>query len=558
VSEVFISYKRENLAAVNRLVEALRAEGVSVWWDQDIPPNAPWEATIERELAAAKLVIVAWSPASVASDNVKAEARWARGQDRLLQVFVEACEPPLFFGERQGVDLNGWSGAASDPAFRTMLQAIRAGPTPTPQEAASEAPPAVALSAPFLPGPKQSSASAGTDSRTTIAVLPLSALSQGTDQSELADGLTEEIVRALSGESLMRVVVGRKGDQTTPREAGRRLGAHFVLDGSVRQAGGRVRVSVKLTDSNDGAQVWTERFEGDLDDVFGLQDRTARKVAGRVGSATMAADVRRAMSVPIESASARDLLMLGLTNATTFHPSRMREAIKQLDRSIALDPMGGMAIALAAWSRAFLSLSCDEPERSRLQAEARAVATRALDLDPTGASAVLMPVSEALFAIGEDTVATRALIDRAVALAPASPLVHFTRGWMQVGAGELEAGIAELETALELDPVAITRPHTLSWLAVGRMGQGQFREAVALLKESAQLLPAYPMTSPLLAACYGHLGEGAAGGQVIAQIEGADYDLVTVASHYFRDAELKQVFLEGIALARDGTSPETA
>ena len=63
MTEVFVSYKRENLAAVGRLVEALRAEGIGVWWDQDIPPNAAWEATIERELAAAKLVVVAWSPA---------------------------------------------------------------------------------------------------------------------------------------------------------------------------------------------------------------------------------------------------------------------------------------------------------------------------------------------------------------------------------------------------------------------------------------------------------------------------------------------------------------
>ena len=90
MSDIFVSYKRENLAAVGRLVEALRAEGVGVWWDQDIPPNAAWEATIEQALAAARLVIVAWSPAAVASENVKAEARWARGQGRLLQVFVEA------------------------------------------------------------------------------------------------------------------------------------------------------------------------------------------------------------------------------------------------------------------------------------------------------------------------------------------------------------------------------------------------------------------------------------------------------------------------------------
>jgi hypothetical protein len=127
MSEVFVSYRRNDLAVVSRLVDALRSEGVDVWWDQDIPPNAPWEQTIEGELSAAGVVLVAWSAAAVASENVKAEARWARRHDRLLQVFVETCEPPLFFGERQGVGLEGWSGHASDPAFQAILRAIRTG-----------------------------------------------------------------------------------------------------------------------------------------------------------------------------------------------------------------------------------------------------------------------------------------------------------------------------------------------------------------------------------------------------------------------------------------------
>jgi serine/threonine protein kinase len=126
MSDVFISYRRNDLALVSRLVDALRSEGVNVWWDQDIAPNAPWEETIETKMAEAALVLVAWSPAAVASENVKAEARWARRQGRLLQVFIETCEPPLFFGERQGVDLKGWSGAVTDTAFRTLINAISA------------------------------------------------------------------------------------------------------------------------------------------------------------------------------------------------------------------------------------------------------------------------------------------------------------------------------------------------------------------------------------------------------------------------------------------------
>jgi len=125
VSKVFVSYKRENVAAVARVVQALRQEGVDVWWDLDIPPDAAWEQTIERELSRASVVVVAWSLAAVDSENVKAEARWARRNRRLLQIYVEPCEPPLFFGERQGVDLTDWSGATSSPPFRLLLDAVR-------------------------------------------------------------------------------------------------------------------------------------------------------------------------------------------------------------------------------------------------------------------------------------------------------------------------------------------------------------------------------------------------------------------------------------------------
>jgi TIR domain len=123
---IFISYKRENLQQVQRIVQGLRGAGLQVWWDQDIRPDDPWEQTIESELEKAKVVIVAWSQEAVASENVKAEARRARNQGKLIQTFVEPCEPPLFFGERQGVDLYNWNGDANDHRFKTVLEAARA------------------------------------------------------------------------------------------------------------------------------------------------------------------------------------------------------------------------------------------------------------------------------------------------------------------------------------------------------------------------------------------------------------------------------------------------
>lgn len=123
---IFISYKRQNQDAVQRIVQGLRGAGLQVWWDQDIAPDAPWEQTIESELEKAKVVIVCWSQEAAASENVKAEARRARNQGKLIQTYVEPCDPPLFFGERQGVDLSSWNGNPNDNRFQAVLTATRA------------------------------------------------------------------------------------------------------------------------------------------------------------------------------------------------------------------------------------------------------------------------------------------------------------------------------------------------------------------------------------------------------------------------------------------------
>jgi hypothetical protein len=126
LADVFVSYKREDERAVARLVKAMRGDGLTVWWDRDIPTGAPWEETIEREHGLARCLVVCWSKAAVASENVKAEARKARSKNQLVQTFIEPCEPPMFFGERQGVDLSGWTGRADDPRVKAVIAGVRA------------------------------------------------------------------------------------------------------------------------------------------------------------------------------------------------------------------------------------------------------------------------------------------------------------------------------------------------------------------------------------------------------------------------------------------------
>jgi adenylate cyclase len=538
MSHVFISYARSTADEAQTIAEALRGLGHDVWLDDEIPVHRAYADVIEERLRAAKAVVVIWSAEAVKSQWVQSEADRAREDGKLVQLNLDGARLPMPFDRIQCADLTGWSGDPDAPGWKKVAASVAelarpaAAAPPPPEPAAPAAPPTI--------------------SRLTVAVLPISG--QGPDAAAIAEGLGEEIVAALSQDRLLVVVAGRKDHPADPQDAARRLGANFGLTGSVRQAGGRLRVSVKLIDVADGVQVWAERFEGNPDDVFDLQDRVARTVAGRIITPMFAAQGRR-LTGPIEQTSPWGLVLEALGHASSFEPKRIAEAIVLLDRALALDPRVPMGLAMGAWSRAFLSLTRGEPERSRLQAEARAMAERAIHLEPNSAGS-LMPVSEALFAIGEDTVATRALIERAVALNPANSAAVFTRGWMKVGAGDLDGGVADLEGARDLDPMAATRPHTLTWLGAARMGQGRFREAVALLKEAEQFRAAYPLIPPLLAACYGHLGEAAAARQAVDQLEQSDYDLVVYAGYFFREATLNDVFLKGIALARGGT-PET-
>lgn len=133
MGEVFVSYQSADREKVRPLVEALRAEGLDVWWDQDIPAEAVWADAIAAALANAKAVVVCWSHAAVESENVREEARRARARGLLVQAYVEDCEPPLFFGEQQGARLVGWNGARDNDRFQMLvkgLRALAAGKTP--------------------------------------------------------------------------------------------------------------------------------------------------------------------------------------------------------------------------------------------------------------------------------------------------------------------------------------------------------------------------------------------------------------------------------------------
>jgi len=540
MNEVFVSYKRENLAAVGRLVEALRAEGVGVWWDQDIPPNAPWEATIEAALAAAKLVIVAWSPTAVASENVKAEARWARGQGRLLQVFVEACEPPLFFGERQGVDLKAWAGEATDAAFRSVLATVREGLSATAPDGASqpEAPPA-------LP------------TRPSIAVLPFANLSGDPDQDYFADGMVVEVVAALSRfRSLLVIASGSslalKGKGLTPRQVADQLGVRYLLDGSVRRSADRVRIAVQLIDAFDGTQIWAQRFDDTIDDVFDLQDKVALAVAGAIEPTVRDSEMRRASDRPPGTPGSYDLLLRALSRQRTLDRPGVLAAQELLGRALELEPDYASALAQAGLGHFLIFISgwSDDPDLE--QRSAIRVARRALQLAPDDA----MILAHAAFIISRlehDQAAAIALLDRALAVNPGSSMVWGFSGVVRVGTDDVGLALDHLATALRLDPLGPERPHWTGWTGVAQFQQGRFVEAAANVRAWVQQADA-PIGQGFLAASYGQLGQIEAARAALERYRRATPMPVEEVLDAFPDETLRRLFRQGIALA-EGEQP---
>lgn len=458
MADVFISYKREDAARVGKLVAALRSRGLEAWWDEDIPPGAKWEATIEQELARAKTVIACWTPASVASDNVRSEARVAREAGRLIQVFLKPCKPPLFFGEEQAVDLTGWRGNAGDPRIARLAETVRkvaAGERVAGVERpssrrgvsrrAAAALVAILIVAAGLAGwwllrPAQPSGP------TTLAVLPFRSLNPG--DANLVDAIWDDTRGAIGRNPNLRVLARETVERLAakhlePADYRRKVGAEYLLDGSVQHVGDQVQMKLSLVRTKDGTELWSDQLGGKLDDVFAFQQRIASEVEGRIrgrlapGGGTTAKNIATSAEVYSLFAEARAKMRQ--------RGKSVGEAIPILKKAVAIDPNYAPAWAELAKATKYSGDGDTADEASR---KATAYAQRALTLAPNLADA-----HAALgFVKGADPEAETEL-RRAIALDPGT-----VEAWMWLGnhflmQNRVAKALEAHSRAVELDPL---------------------------------------------------------------------------------------------------------
>ena len=384
----------------------------------------------------------------------------------------------------------------------------------------------------------------------SIAVLPFANMSGDPEQEYFADGMVEEIITALSRIRWLFVIARNssftyKGRAIDVKQIGRELGVRYVLEGSVRRGGNRVRITAQLIDATTGAHVWADRFDGSIEDVFELQDKVASSVAGVIEPALQAAETARSAARPTDDLTAYDLYLRSY--AMLWASARqLPEALRLVEQATERDQRYGPALAWAAFCcfRLLLDGRSEDPEADRRKGAD--FARRALELagDDPG---VLVNTAQMLVFCGEDIETMTARVDRALALNPS-----FARGWHISGilrnwACQPDVAINHVEVALRLSPRERVGP-SLFQIGFAHFLAQRFDQAVEKLLLAMQDDPNLPGTYRYLAASYAHMGRLDDAREVVARLR-VITPVVMPPPNYLRNPEHRELYLSGLRLA---------
>jgi TolB-like protein len=385
----------------------------------------------------------------------------------------------------------------------------------------------------------------------SIAVLPFQNLSGDPEQEYFADGMVEEIITALSRIGWLFVIARNssftyKGQAVDVKRVGRELGVRYVVEGSVRRGGNRVRIAAQLIEAESGAHLWADRFDGSLEDVLDLQDQMAIGVAGVIEPALRAAEIRQAVDRPRHDPTAYDLYLRALRAIGSWEKQDYREALDRLSHAIKQDAAYGPALALSAWCHMALHGSgwTDDPEATRQRAISlarRAVRNAGDDAETLGRAAYVLAYC------GEDIDAATALIDRSLRINPSFAYGWHCSGWLRLWAGSPDVAIDHIERALRLDP---RDPNGAALLVNGiaHFFARRLDQARTMLLLSLQEHPDWVPTNRFLAACCAHLGELDEAKIVVKRLRALTPVVLPKADHW-RDPEQREFYLSGLRLA---------
>jgi adenylate cyclase len=387
--------------------------------------------------------------------------------------------------------------------------------------------------------------------RPSIAVLPFQNMSGDPEQEYFADGMVEEIITALSRIRSLFVIARNssftyKGQAVDVKRVGRELGVRYVLEGSVRRAGQRLRITAQLIEATTGEHLWADRFDGSMEDVFDLQNQVAVSVAGIIEPTLEAAEIRRSKARPTNDLTAYDLYLRAFPHLRSWQKEGMVSALDLFGEAVKRDSHYGSALAFAARWHQNLSVQgwTNDPESNRR--EGVDLARRALGAaadDPV----VLVNAAYVLSYFGEDIDAAIDLIDRALALNPSFADGWRNGGFVRLWAGQSEPAINYFETSLRLSPRE-NRAGAFFGIGMAHLVARRFEDAKVMLLRALQERPTWVPTHRSLASCYAHMGRLDEAREVVRRLRTLTTIVVPSAAN-FRNPEHRALFLSGLRLA---------
>jgi adenylate cyclase len=356
----------------------------------------------------------------------------------------------------------------------------------------------------------------------SIAVLPFENMSGDPEQEYFADGMVEEIITALSRFKLLFVIARNssftfKGKAVDIKEVGRRLGVRYVLEGSVRKAAGKVRISGQLIDAVTGAHIWADRFERDLTDVFALQDEVTAAVVSAIQPKLLQAEIEMATRRRSENLTAYDFYLRAMQQH--YQPTRegLAETIRLAHRALELDPRFGFVAVLAGNCHMYNVLFgyATDPQFDRK--EAIRLFRLALSIDDSDPATLACAAVISAFMVG-DSESEIEMADRAVALNPNSYLAWNCRGWVYEIAGLPEEAVRSFERAIRMSPLDPLLHRTFTGIGFALIELGRFDEAIVAGKKALRQNPSYATAYRCLAAAFAHLGRNAEAREAVARM----------------------------------------
>jgi TolB-like protein len=344
----------------------------------------------------------------------------------------------------------------------------------------------------------------------SIAVLPFVNLSGDPQQDYFADGVVEDIIAALSRMRWLFVIARNssftyKGGPVDVRQVGRELGVRYVLEGSVRKVARRVRITGQLIDATTGVQIWADRFEGTLGDIFELQDGITENVVGAIAPRLERAEIERAKRKPTESLDGYDYYLRGMANLYRGTRESIGEAMAQFTHALELDPNFASAYAMAAWCCFWRKLNGWMVDRPQELAEGARLARRAVELGDDDAVA-LTRGGHALGHFTGDFDRSIALIDRALVLDPNLASAWFLGGFSRVWNGEPEGAIEHFTHAMRSSPLDPEMYRMQAGMAAAHLFTGRYETASAWAAKAYRHLPSFSMVVSIFAASHALAG----------------------------------------------------